>query len=164
MNQGWENFDTNANVFILTSSWSSCLLRSMHAALLVIPRVHNIYYVLLVILSYLSIIILMPVCTYAHAFTCALCNWYKHKSATPFSGSHRIRANIDNVCVYYLWCKHSEGHVMSHHSMCIDWFPCVLVQWNIHSLLTQLLARGYHIYKDGWDTPISLLWTRNWKP
>ena len=40
-------------------------------------------------------------------------------------------------------CEHGKGNVTSHCSTCIGLY-----------LSTQLLIQGYHIYKDGWDTPI----------
>ena len=84
---------TNANVFNLLS----CLLHS-HLGFLVI----HIY-------SYVVIKPLILVCTCI--CTCINCNWYKHKPATSFLGSHR------------------SMHVISHRGMCIDWFLCMPVWW-----------------------------------
>ena len=43
--------------------------------------------------------------------------------------------------------EHGEGHVISHCSTCIDWFPCMCVGMMEHSFTINSVIQGYHVYK-----------------
>ena len=144
-----ENFDKSGLGKLRSKNWQMPMCSSF-IIILIVMLTNCMHAALLVICIYVYSYVVININIGMYKDLHMHCNWRKRKSATPF---------------WVNMCEHDERNVISHRSMCIDWFPHVHAGMMEYSFTINSVTciRGYHIYKDGWDVSIGKVLYCEWE-